>query len=389
MIPKFIPPLGVTGKLTQTFKLPRGYFPIKYRLSGFDYKDLTNFTSFSDSYFQKPFSQEFIDFVVLNGFGSTDTLKTYYGITVTADGNVIPNGLGTGFSVNAPILGAMNVWLKAKYGGELVNFDMPLRLLVRDLMEEANKNYSYPTNDIVVAIKATMEKLKEFALIAKSDPMRIKSIKFSDVGGNSRKQYEENMIYFQTDGDTEIKQIIKPSLSRSSRDKNTEIVTIIPTKPMVLDGLRDLDVSVIGDERFSELILEERAKVEKRIKYFLDKTGPLLFFDATAIGIPVPDSLLILPFTLPDPLNTENGVDITLIFEKVRQDFVVKPIARMLTPTFVPMPVVASIQVNEQVKINTFDTFDEDTEIAPKNNVFAIVVVVLVLLVGIVLVGES
>lgn len=235
------------NRLVENFKLPRGYFPIKYRLAGFDYQDLTNFTSFGNTYFEKPFPQDFIDFVVLNGFGNTDTLKTYYGITVTS-GLATPNGLGTGLSVNGGQLAAMSTLLLARYGGELPNFDMSLRVLVRELMEEANSNYSYPTTNLISTTQ--LEKLKAFALIAKADPLRVKSIKFSDVGGSSRKQYEENMIYFQTDSDTEIKQKIKPSLSRSSRDKNTEIVTIIPTKPMILDGLRDLDVSVIGDETF-------------------------------------------------------------------------------------------------------------------------------------------
>lgn len=116
-----------------------------------------------------------------------------------------------------------------------------------------------------------------------------------------------------------------------------------------------------------------------------------MFFDATALGIPPPDSLLILPFTSAPALNLENGVDITLIFEKVRPDFapVIAPI-RMLTPAVMPAPTFVPTlapAVNEQVKINAFD--EDATEIAPKSNIVAIVVVIVVLLVGIVIVGES
>ena len=376
------------NRLTQTFKFPRGYFPIKYRLAGFDYKDLVDFTNLGSNYFEKPFTQELIDFVLLDGYGNTDTLKTYYGITVTA-GNATPNGAGTGISVDAPMLGAMSVWLKARYGGEGANFDMTLRVLVADLMKDANANYSYPSSGILDAIREAAQKLKEFALITKSDPVRVKSIKFSDVGGNSRKQYEENMIYFQTDSDTEIKQKIKPSLARSSTDKNTQIVTIIPSKPMILDGLRDLDVSVIGNESFLTTFLQERENAIQRIKNFLNASSPLIFFDATALGRF--NRPLILPFTAAPVLNLQNGVDITLIFEKVRPDFVLAPVrTRMLAPAVMPVPTLAPVVTPVQAEQTEINAFDEDTtEIAPKSNIVAIVVVIVVLLVGIVIVGES
>lgn len=373
--------------LGRTFRLPRGYFPLKYRLSGFDYKDITDFTSFGADYFQKPFPQEFIDFIVLDGFGSTDTLKTYYGITVSGS-TAIPNGLGTGVSVNGTMLAAMQAWLLARYGGELANFDMPMRILVRDLMEKANKDYNYPTSNIISPTQ--IQNLKEFALITKSDPVRVKIIKFSDFGGNSRKQYEENMIYFQTDGDTEIKQKIKPSVGRSAKDKNTEIITIKPTKEMIFDGLRDLDVTVIGDESFLTLFELQRQANIIRIKAFLTRQTPLLFFNASSISIFPPASLLILPFTPPPALNLNNGVGITVLFDKVRPDFA--PAKRMLTltPTIMPtptlMPTIVPTPIQEQIKINSFD---EETIQTPKSNIVAIAVVVLVLLVGIVIVGES
>ncbi len=234
-----------TNELVNVFTFTRGYFPIKYRLAGYDYKDLVDFTSYNQDDLQKPFPQDFIDDVVLGVYGNF-TLKTYYGITVVGN-TATPNGTGV-YPIRSSELAAMGTWLTARYGGEVANFDMSINALARDLMVQANRNYNYPTTNIISAIQK--KNLELFGLTTKAEPIRVKSITFSDVGSNSRAQYEENMIYFQTAGDTEIKQKIKPSISRSAKDKNTGILTITPTKEMILDGLRDLDVNVIGDENF-------------------------------------------------------------------------------------------------------------------------------------------
>ena len=131
------------------------------------------------------------------------------------------------------------------------------------------------------------------------------------------------------------------------------------------------------------------------MKNFLNGSaaGSLLFFNATSIGIPLPVSLLVLPFPNPPALNLQNGVTLTVIFEKVRPDFTFRPQKRLINtpkPTFAPTlaPAITPVVMQEQIKLNAFDE-TESKEIAPKNNIFAIVAIVLILLVGIVIVGES